>query len=195
MVECREKQASLEINLQIWMDLAKELRDSLKTFEEQFQIKKTQYTEELSELAAQIDSSYCDNNDKLGTPFNYENTLTNAFNKYCTYITYYGTDYARRVEASKLEQQNLHLFQAERIILDEIKEVEKARKAEAKVSKELQSYVKAAINDMEQQISSWRERYNNELETRTQETTDLEVFNLSPYFIFKYITKILNAYK
>lgn len=54
------------MNLKIWTDLAKRLRESQRTFEDEFEAQKKKYMEEMSELAAEIDTSYCDNIDKLG---------------------------------------------------------------------------------------------------------------------------------
>ncbi|XP_032452821.1 uncharacterized protein LOC103318122 isoform X1 [Nasonia vitripennis] len=148
IVESKEKECGLEVNLKIWTDLAKRLRESQKTFQDEFETQKKKYMEEMSELAAEIDTSYCDNIDKL--------------------------DYISRTEASKLEQQNLRFSIRERSLLDEIKELEKTMKIDIRVSEALQTYGKSVINHCEEEIIVWSDRYNEELERRQQETIELQ---------------------
>lgn len=59
-----------------------------------------------------------------------------------------------------------------------MREVEKNRKTEARVSKELQAYGRFAISNCEDDILAWSNRYNDELERRLQETTELQVRDL-----------------
>ncbi|XP_058799313.1 dynein regulatory complex protein 9 [Phymastichus coffea] len=148
IIDSKEKEKYLEINRKIWLDLIKKLRESQKQIKDEFEKKKSEYTEDFEKLAAEIDTSYCDNRDKL--------------------------DYIRRWEKSKLEQHNYRLTVHEESVLNEIKELEIERKRDAKVSEELQSYGKSAIYSCENEIASWTERYHEELEKRQQEINQLQ---------------------
>lgn len=75
-----------------------------------------------------------------------------------------------------MEQQNLRLLIRERSLLDEIEELEKTMRIDAKVSEALQTYGRSVINHCEEEIDVWSNRYNEELERRQQETTELQVF-------------------
>lgn len=63
----------------------------------------------------------------------------------------------------------------EESLLNEISELEKERKRDAKVSEELQSYGKSAIYSCENEIADWTERYHEELDRRQQEINQLQV--------------------
>lgn len=67
IIETKEKEKLLRINRKTWLDLIKNLRESQKSLAEEFEKKKQEYNEEADKLSAEIDTSYCDNRDKLGT--------------------------------------------------------------------------------------------------------------------------------
>lgn len=64
----------------------------------------------------------------------------------------------------------------EKALLVKIKELQKFRKTETKVNNELQAYLTHAINNAEAEILAWTARYNDEMEKRQLEMTDLKVF-------------------
>lgn len=79
----------------------------------------------------------------------------------------------------------------EQTILDELNELQKFRKTETKVNKELHAYLTQTINNAEVEILAWSSRYNDEMEKRQQEMTDLKVFfafffNSHKYYTFIY---------
>ena len=65
----------------------------------------------------------------------------------------------------------------EKSLFEKIAELEKARVADRIVSKELQSYGESVIKNCEDEIAAWSKRYNEELERRQQEATDLQVIS------------------
>jgi hypothetical protein len=168
----KEKASNIKINLKIWSDLVSKLRCSLNNFEKEFETRKEKYLEEANELAKDIDSSYCANITKLGKSNFYR--LTFLINCYII-IIYLHTDYVVRWEASKLEQQNLRLSLQEEFVLNQIKELEKKKTIDARVSEEIRSYQQSVINTYKDEILAWKIYFNEEVNRRQIETTELEV--------------------
>ncbi|XP_011504448.1 PREDICTED: IQ domain-containing protein D-like [Ceratosolen solmsi marchali] len=148
IIKLKEKESQLKVNLKIWSDLVSKLRSSQINLKEDFEINKKKYLKEISELAQNIDNSYCANIEKL--------------------------DYIIKWETSKLEQQNMRLSLQEEEVRNEIKKLEKARAIDAKVSDELRIYGQSVINAYENDIVDWTNRYNNEMERRQIEINAVE---------------------
>ncbi|KAJ8670106.1 hypothetical protein QAD02_001365 [Eretmocerus hayati] len=148
IAESKETGCNLKANLKVWTEMVERMRDTYKTLENEFEAKKKECLEEIEKLDTDIDQSFCANNEKL--------------------------DYVSRWEASKLEQQNTRHSLEEESILEEIESLERERVNDAKVSEEVRAFCNATIKHCEAEILAWTNRFNDEMERRQQESTELQ---------------------